>query len=116
MPAPISIIIPTLNSETELYETLGSLFEGIENDLIRELIISDGGSTDKTKSIAHEVGAVLIEGCCGRGLQISRGVDKSRGDWILILHADTSLSLDWSVNLLQKIDRNFAYHFKLKFK
>ena len=116
MPAPISIIIPTLNSETDLYETLGSLFEGIENDLIRELIISDGGSTDKTKSIAHEVGAVLIEGSCGRGLQISRGVDKSRGDWILILHADTSLSLDWSVNLLQKIDRNFAYHFKLKFK
>ena len=116
MPAPISIIIPTLNSETDLCETLGSLFEGIENDLIRELIISDGGSTDKTKSIAHEVGAVLIEGSCGRGLQISKGVDKSRGDWILILHADTSLSLDWSVNLLQKIDRNFAYHFKLKFK
>ena len=116
MPAPISIIIPTLNSETDLYETLGSLFEGIENELIRELIISDGGSTDKTKSIAHEVGAVLIEGCCGRGLQISKGVDKSRSDWILILHADTSLSLDWSVNLLQKIDRNFAYHFKLKFK
>ena len=116
MPARISIIIPTLNSETDLYETLGSLFEGIENELIRELIISDGGSTDKTKSIAHEVGAVLIEGSCGRGLQISKGVDKSLGNWILILHADTSLSLDWSVNLLQKIDRNFAYHFKLKFK
>ena len=116
MPAPISIIIPTLNSETDLRETLGSLFEGIENSLIRELIISDGGSTDKTKSIAYDAGAVLIEGPCSRGLQISKGVDKSRGDWILILHADTSLSLDWSVNLLQKIDRDFAYHFKLKFK
>ncbi len=116
MPAPISIIIPTLNSETDLYETLGSLFEGIENNLIRELIISDGGSTDKTKSVAYEAGAVLIEGPCSRGLQISKGVDKSRGDWILILHADTSLSLGWSVNLLQKIDRNFAYYFKLKFQ
>ena len=116
MPAPISIIIPTLNSETDLYETLGSLFEGIENNLIRELIISDGGSNDKTKSIAYGVGAILIEGPCSRGLQIRKGVDESRGDWILILHADTSLSLDWSVDLLQKIDRNFAYHFKLKFK
>tara|TARA_Y100001934_G_scaffold274653_1_gene367480 strand:- start:515 stop:1195 length:681 start_codon:yes stop_codon:yes gene_type:complete len=116
MPAPISIIIPTLNSETDLYETLGSLFEGIENNLIRELIISDGGSTDKTKSIAYEAGAVLIEGPCSRGLQISKGVDKSRGDWILILHADTSLSLGWSANLLQKIDRNFAFYFKLKFQ
>ena len=116
MPAPISIIIPTLNSESDLYETLGSLFEGIENNLIRELIISDGGSTDKTKLIADEVGAIVVEASCGRGLQISKGVDKSRGDWILILHADTSLSLGWSVNLLQKIDRNFAHHFKLKFK
>ena len=116
MPAPISIIIPTLNSETDLYETLGSLFEGMENNLIRELIISDGGSNDKTKPIAYGVGAILIEGPCGRGLQIRKGVDKSRGEWILILHADTSLSLDWSVDLLQKIDRNFAYHFKLKFK
>ena len=60
MPAPFSIIIPTLNSETELYETLRSLFEGIENNLITELIISDGGSTDNTKKIANEVGAILV--------------------------------------------------------
>ena len=116
MPAQISIIIPTLNSETDLPETLRSLFEGVENNLIRELIISDGGSTDKTRFIASEVGACIVEGPCGRGLQISKGVDKSRGDWILILHADTSLSPDWSVEFLQKIDKNFSYYFKLKFK
>ena len=116
MPAPISIIIPTLNSETDLPETLNSLFEGIENNLIRELIISDGGSTDKTKFIANEAGACVIEGFLGRGLQISEAIDKSSGDWILIIHADTSLSLDWSVEILQKIDKDFAYNFKLKFK
>ena len=115
MPAPISIIIPTLNSETDLRETLGALFEGIENNLIRELIISDGGATDKTKLIADEVGAFVVEGSRSRGLQISKGIDKSKGDWILILHADTSLSLDWAVKILEKIDKNFAYHFKLKF-
>ena len=116
MPAPISIIIPTFNSETALRETLSSFFEGIENDLIRELIISDGSSTDETKLIANEVGAYFIEGPCSRGLQISKGIDNSKGDWILILHADTSLSSDWSVKLLEKVDKNFAYHFKLKFK
>ena len=116
MAAPISIIIPTFNSEPDLHETLESLFEGIENNLIRELIISDGGSTDKTKLIADEVGAFVVEGSRSRGLQISKGIDKSKGDWILILHADTSLSSDWSVKLLEKTDKNFAYHFKLKFK
>ena len=49
MPAPISIIIPTLNSEYELPETLTSLFEGIEKNLIRELIISDGGYWTRLK-------------------------------------------------------------------
>ena len=116
MPAPISIIIPTLNSETSLHETVESLFEGIENNLIRELIISDGGSIDKTKLIANELGAIIVEVACGRGLQINKGIDKSKGDWILILHADTSLSSGWSVKLLEKIDKNFAYHFKLRFK
>jgi glycosyltransferase involved in cell wall biosynthesis len=116
MPAPFSIIIPTLNSECELNVTLRSLFEGIENNLIRELIISDGGSTDKTRIISNEVGAIFVEGPSNRGLQISKGIDKSQGDWILILHADTNLSLNWSVKILQKIDKNFAYYFKLKFK
>ena len=74
MPAPFSIIIPTLNSESELQETLTSLFEGIDKNLIRELIISDGGSLDKTKIIANEVGAVFLEGTRGRGMQIKRGI------------------------------------------
>ena len=116
MAAPFSIIIPTLNSETELYETIRSLFEGIENNLITELIISDSSSTDEIKLIANEVGAYFIEGPCSRGLQISKGIDNSKGDWILILHADTTLSLGWSTKLLHKIDKNFAYYFKLKFK
>ena len=51
MPAPISIIIPTFNSEIALRETLSSFFEGIENGLIRELIISDSSSTDEIKLI-----------------------------------------------------------------
>ena len=116
MPAPFSIIIPTLNSECELQETLTSLFEGIDKNLIRELIISDGGSLDRTKIIANEVGAVFLEGTRGRGMQIKRGIEKSCGDWILVLHADTSLSVGWSEKIFPKIDKNFAYYFKLKFK
>jgi rSAM/selenodomain-associated transferase 2 len=116
MPAPISIIIPTLNSEYELPETLTSLFEGIEKNLIRELIISDGGSLDKTKIIASEVGAVFLEGTGGRGAQIKRGIEKSCGDWILVLHSDTSLSSNWTEQIFPNIDKKFAYYFKLKFK
>ena len=77
-PPQFPLLFQPSTLKLSLYETLGSLFEGIENNLIRELIISDGGSTDKTKLIADEVGAVVVEGSCGRGLQISKGIDKSK--------------------------------------
>ena len=51
MRAPISIVIPTFNSQKTLKKTFLSLFEGIEAGIIRELIVVDGGSTDKTKEI-----------------------------------------------------------------
>ena len=51
MRAPISIVIPTLNSQKTIKKTLVSLFEGIEAGIVRELIVVDGGSSDKTKEI-----------------------------------------------------------------
>ena len=53
MRAPISIVIPTLNSQKTIKKTLVSLFEGIEAGIVRELIVVDGGSSDKTKEISY---------------------------------------------------------------
>ena len=96
MRAPLSIIIPTLNAETALPGCAASLMEGVNAGLIRELIVSDGGSSDATSRIAAEVGAMVITGAASRGGQIGRGVDAAGGEWLLILHADTQLSPGWS--------------------
>ncbi len=95
MPAPLSIIIPTYNAEADLALCLQSLLPGLEAGLIREVIISDGGSTDKTHSIANDSGATILEGNKGRSVQLRAGADTARGDWLLFLHADTALSRDW---------------------
>ncbi|QMU58470.1 MAG: glycosyltransferase [Boseongicola sp.] len=95
MAAQLSIIIPTLNAATQLPETANALLEGISTGLIKELIISDGGSSDETEMIAKELGAIFISGKKSRGGQIARGVAAAKGDWLLILHADTHLSPDW---------------------
>ena len=60
MRAKLTVIIPTLNAEATLPACLAALFEGIEVGLIRELLISDGGSSDATAQIADEVGAALL--------------------------------------------------------
>ena len=47
MPAPITVIIPTLNAGEELPGCLTALGEGLVAGLIRELVVSDGGSSDR---------------------------------------------------------------------
>ena len=96
MRAPISVIIPTLNAAQGLPACLGALGEGLEAGLIRELILTDGGSRDETRLIGEVAGALWCTGAAGRGGQIARGVAAAKGAWLLVIHADTVLEAGWS--------------------
>ncbi len=117
MRAPISIVIPTLNADASLPMCLGSLGMGLEAGLIRELVISDGGSQDATQKIAEAAGAILVHGATGRGGQVARGVAAADGAWLLILHADTVLETGWveasQAHMLRGSGK--AGYFKLRF-
>ncbi len=117
MPAPISVIIPTLNASAGLPACLQALMPGLEAGLIRELVISDGGSDDTTAQIADEAGAVLVTGPSGRGGQLARGVAAAKGTWILLLHADTVLSSDWvEAAEAHLASPDLAGYFRLRFR
>lgn len=95
MAAPVSVIIPTLNAAHSLPATVQSLMPALSAGLIHEVILSDGGSADATLEIADELGARLVTGAASRGAQLARGCAAARGDWLLVLHADTHLAGDW---------------------
>ncbi|MXU66081.1 TIGR04283 family arsenosugar biosynthesis glycosyltransferase [Oceanomicrobium pacificus] len=95
MPAPVSVIIPTLNAADRIGPTLGGLASGLTEGLICELILADGGSKDDIAGIADAAGATLVKTAPGRGTQLAAGVAAARGDWFLILHADTVLPDGW---------------------
>ena len=95
MRAPVSVVIPTLNSGEDLPITLAALGVGLEKGLVRELVVSDGGSDDDTRPIADSAGAVLITGPASRGGQLKRGAAAAGGEWLLFLHADTWLDDHW---------------------
>ncbi len=85
----ISIVIPTLNEA----EALGRALDGLDFGPVNvELIVSDGGSTDATVSIATRHGARVIRGAPGRGQQLRRGASIATGEVFLFLHADTRLA------------------------
>jgi len=88
----ISIVIPTLDAAAELPGTLAALGGSA---LIREIIVSDGGSRDDTLAIADAAGARLVTGPGGRGIQLIAGTAAATGEWLLFLHADCRLAPGW---------------------
>ncbi len=91
----ISVIIPTLNAEATLGGTLSALVPAAVDGLVREVIVVDGGSADRTKEIVDQAGAQLLGERAERGRQLAAGAAKARFPWLLFLHADTVLEPGW---------------------
>ncbi|MBV9247812.1 MAG: TIGR04283 family arsenosugar biosynthesis glycosyltransferase [Acetobacteraceae bacterium] len=86
---PVSAIIPTLNAAACIARTTGPL------QSVAEIIVSDGGSTDGTRKISHELGCRVIEMQRGRGQQFAAGIAMAHYPWLLLIHADTMLQAGW---------------------
>ncbi|MCZ0811812.1 MAG: TIGR04283 family arsenosugar biosynthesis glycosyltransferase [Pseudomonadota bacterium] len=115
MRAELSIVIPTLDAAEGLAHSLPALAEGLQEGLIRELIISDGGSLDATLRIAEEAGALVVTGCASRGGQLGRGAEAAGGAWLLFLHADTVLPGGWAELVRAQMEEGRPAFFGLQF-
>jgi rSAM/selenodomain-associated transferase 2 len=115
MRAPISVVIPTLNAEAGLAATLASLGEGLAEGLIREVVVSDGGSGDGTLALAETAGALILHGPAGRGAQLAGGAGAAQGAWLLFLHADTRLLPGWAAAARAHLATGKAGWFRLEF-
>ncbi|WP_435623551.1 TIGR04283 family arsenosugar biosynthesis glycosyltransferase [Flagellimonas sp.] len=85
----ISILIPVLNEEEGLGNMLKHLNSSITSSEVEEIICIDGGSTDKTVSIAISCGATVIASERGRAKQMNTGARHATGSILYFLHADT---------------------------
>ncbi len=97
----LSVVIPTLNAAKALPGTLASL-----GTLPREIIVSDGGSTDDTVAIARAFGCRVVTAPRGRGSQLAAGATAGQASWLLLLHADTRLAPGWAEAAIRHMGTN----------
>lgn len=102
----ITVVIPTLNAEAGLSATMTALVPAVVEGLVRQVIIVDGGSRDRTLAIADHAGAeIAVMPGGGRGPQLGEGARLAKHPWLLFLHADSVLEEGWTREATAFIDR-----------
>ena len=82
----VSVIIPTFNEEVRIGELLAIL-----KDEDVEVVVADGGSTDRTVALCEEAGLTVVASPRGRAEQMNAGATAASGSVFIFLHADTRL-------------------------
>ena len=91
-PGSVSVVVPALNE----IENIGACVDSIEKSdpgraVLREIVVSDGGSSDGTMEEANRLGTVAVRSEKGRGVQVKKALEHVSGDVVVVLHADCRL-------------------------
>jgi len=84
----VSVIIPALNEQ----DSIGLVISDIPKDLVKEIIVVDNGSTDKTAEVAQNAGAKVVrEEQRGYGAACLKGITSANNpDIVVFLDGDYS--------------------------
>jgi rSAM/selenodomain-associated transferase 2/rSAM/selenodomain-associated transferase 1 len=111
----VSIIVPVLNDSAALTRLVPTL----PDDREVELIVVSGGAFDPgLKALAAARPDIRwLASPPGRGRQMNAGAREAHGDWLVFLHADTRLPVQWRQELQSlETDRSIvggSFRFKL---
>jgi glycosyltransferase involved in cell wall biosynthesis len=102
----VSVVMPSLNSADYIARAIESVLSQPCDSL--ELVIQDGGSTDRTADVIagfdDERISLVSEPDDGQSQALNRAIARARGDWVLWLNADDELAPGGLASLAQAAD------------
>jgi glycosyltransferase involved in cell wall biosynthesis len=104
----LTVVIPTLNEESDLAETLTSV-----TPVATEILVIDSGSQDRTVEIAHQFKAKVISHPFSSFSETRNHADlQAQGDWILSIEADVTVPPELATEILSVLQTNLfdAYY------
>lgn len=106
MDGEISIVIPVFNEELTITKTA----EKLNNKLIHEIIVVDGGSSDRTVERARAAGCKVVQSKKkGRAVQMNTGAKNASAPILFFLHSDTLPPVDFAEKVVNAAQKGFDY-------
>jgi glycosyltransferase involved in cell wall biosynthesis len=91
----LTVIIPTHNSERALVPTLAMLVPGAMSGTVREVIVTDAGSTDATAEVVDIAGCNIVVSNDPLAVRLKSAAASARGTWLMFLRAGVVLDAAW---------------------
>lgn len=106
----ISIIVPAFNEAAQIKTTIKKLWQHDGQNLIKEIIVSDGGSTDGTIEEAESEQKVIVLKSPekGRAAQMNFGAMHATGKILYFLHADTLPPENFTHDIVSAIHAGYS--------
>jgi glycosyltransferase involved in cell wall biosynthesis len=91
----LSAIIATHESERTLVPTLTALVPGVTSGLLREVVVTDAGSSDATAEVADIAGCRFMSSPEPLGARLKTAAAATRAPWLMFLRAGTVPEPGW---------------------
>jgi rSAM/selenodomain-associated transferase 2 len=106
----ISVIIPTYNDEALIANTISHLQQNAYKRLLKEIIVVDGGSTDKTVREAEQAGAIVVHSIKkGHGVQMNLGAQYATGKILYFIYPGSLPPKDFTNEIVRATQKGYAF-------